>query len=109
MTEIIIKLDDVSKEFINIYMVLDNELQRSDVFLPFLNAMLKLQACLSMAESSNNKTAVNEALNNLIEVKKKLDMVKETKLIEPALTDSMLVECDALHALLKRHIASADS
>ncbi|MCL2821255.1 MAG: hypothetical protein FWD38_10620 [Oscillospiraceae bacterium] len=107
MTEIISKLEDVSKGFINIYVVLDNDLQRSDIFVPFLNTMLKLQACLSIADNSNNDVAINKALNNLLEVEKSLDMVKESKLIEPALTDSMLQECEALRALLENYISVA--
>ena len=105
MTQITSKFDDVSRGFINIYQVLDNELQRSDIFIPFLNSMLKLQACIS--HTGNATAASNEAmriaLDSIKRMKEHINNITETNLVAPALTDPMIKECETLRILIEEY------
>ena len=109
MTQIINKLDDVSGGFIDIYKVLDNELQRSDIFIPFLNSMLKLQTCIFFSNKSAdiNNEAANIALCSLISVQQQVTAIADTNLVAPELTDPMIQNCEALRILMEEYITTS--
>ena len=106
MTEITCKFDDVSNGFINIYKVLDNELHRSDVFIPFLNAMLKLQASISFAK--NAKDTENEAaaiaLDSITAVGEQVSMMAKSNLVAESLTKPMIHDCKTLSSMIEAYI-----
>ena len=104
MTEIVNKLDDVSKGFFEIYKILDEELQRSDIFIPFLNAMLKLQASIFFSENSYNANTAVIALESLEAVERHITAVTNEKLVISELTDPMIRDCKALRALIENYI-----
>jgi len=106
MTEITGKFDDVSNGFINIYKVLDDELHRSDVFIPFLNSMLKLQTSISFTGSCANteNEAVAIALDSVTEVGRHVEMMAKENLVAESLTNSMISDCRALCLMIEAYI-----
>ena len=106
MTEIINKFDDVSNGFINIYKVLDDDLNRSDIFIPFLNAMLKLQASISFTGNSYNtdKEAAAIALDSITAVGQQLVIIVKSNLVADSLTDPMIRDCKTLSGMIEAYI-----
>ena len=109
MTEISITYEKVSNEFIKIYRVLDNELQRSDVFIPFLNSMLKLQASASNTDNFNTLStdSLKKALNNLIIFELQVKSIADIKILPHEQTQPMLDLCQALRLYIENYLSQA--
>ena len=106
LPEIINKFEDVSSGFINIYKVLDNDLNRSDIFIPFLNSMLKLQASISFTGNSyhTESEAAAIALESITEVRQQLVIIVKSNLVAASLTDPMIRDCETLSGMIEAYI-----